>query len=413
MPTAFPSLRSIAKIVFTSAQLAFVPANLVRGGVPQSCPSPQLSCHNTTVVADTCCFNAPGGQLLLTQFWDTNPSTGPSNSWTVHGLWPDRCDGTYDAYCDPSREYTNITAILQSYGQTALLNYMNLYWKDANGSDETFWEHEWGKHGTCISTLSTKCFTSYTAQEEVVDYFNTTVNLYQTLDSYAFLSAAGIVPSATQTYTSAAIIAALKAPRGFIPVIRCASGAINEIWYFFDVRGSVVTGQFVPADPVGATSSCPVSGVKYLPKSGVPVTSTTVPATSTTTATATSTATGTPGTPFAGSGYLIVTSGGTSVGCIISAGTWYTTGTCATFAATASGPGSTLKSSKGNCAIVNGALSCSGSNTNPTIFTNSYGNLAFSGSSTFYANSVPTGQQQSTVFTTSHAASLTIAWQAI
>ncbi len=45
-----------------------------------------LSCHNSTAV-DTCCFNYPGGQLLQTQFWDTDPATGPSDSWTLHGLW--------------------------------------------------------------------------------------------------------------------------------------------------------------------------------------------------------------------------------------------------------------------------------------------------------------------------------------
>lgn len=53
-----------------------------------SCPSNSpLSCQNTTAVSNTCCFNYPGGQLLQTQFWDTDPSTGPSNSWTIHGLW--------------------------------------------------------------------------------------------------------------------------------------------------------------------------------------------------------------------------------------------------------------------------------------------------------------------------------------
>jgi ribonuclease T2 len=53
-----------------------------------SCPlDVPLSCHNTTVYEDTCCFNAPGGQILLTQFWDTAPATGPDDSWTIHGLW--------------------------------------------------------------------------------------------------------------------------------------------------------------------------------------------------------------------------------------------------------------------------------------------------------------------------------------
>lgn len=53
-----------------------------------TCPTDSpLSCQNTTAVTDTCCFNYPGGELLQTQFWDTNPSTGPNNSWTIHGLW--------------------------------------------------------------------------------------------------------------------------------------------------------------------------------------------------------------------------------------------------------------------------------------------------------------------------------------
>jgi ribonuclease T2 len=153
-------------------------------GSPATCSNPQTSCQNTTIVSDLCCFNAPGGQLLQTQFWDTSPSTGPSNSWTVHGLWPDHCDGTYDSNCDPSRAYTNITAILQSYGKTDLLSYMNEFWVDIDGDNESFWEHEWAKHGTCISTLKPSCYTDYTPQEEVPDFFQKTVDIFQTLDSY-------------------------------------------------------------------------------------------------------------------------------------------------------------------------------------------------------------------------------------
>lgn len=50
----------------------------VAAAASKTCPSnTPLSCHNTTVVEDTCCF-IPSGQLLQTQFWDTDPSTGPS-----------------------------------------------------------------------------------------------------------------------------------------------------------------------------------------------------------------------------------------------------------------------------------------------------------------------------------------------
>jgi len=122
----------------------YVPRALA--GTAKTCTNPQTSCQNTTAVTDLCCFNAPGGQLVQTQFWDTSPSTGtlhhvyiicpsslliflgPSNSWTIHGLWPDHCDGTYDSNCDSSRAYTDITGILQSAGKTDLLSYMNTYW---------------------------------------------------------------------------------------------------------------------------------------------------------------------------------------------------------------------------------------------------------------------------------------------
>jgi hypothetical protein len=53
-------------------------ASIALAGELQSCPSDlPLSCQNTTVVEDTCCF-ITAGQLLLTQFWDTDPATGPS-----------------------------------------------------------------------------------------------------------------------------------------------------------------------------------------------------------------------------------------------------------------------------------------------------------------------------------------------
>src|SRR6266536_331853 len=53
-----------------------------------SCPSDSpLSCHNSTIAPDSCCFIYPGGQLLPTQFWDTNPTVGPDDRWTLHGLW--------------------------------------------------------------------------------------------------------------------------------------------------------------------------------------------------------------------------------------------------------------------------------------------------------------------------------------
>ena len=61
---------------------------------------------------------------------------------------------------------------------------MSTYWKDYKGDDETFWQHEWSKHGTCISTLEPHCYTDHKATEEVVDYFQKAVDLFKELPSY-------------------------------------------------------------------------------------------------------------------------------------------------------------------------------------------------------------------------------------
>ncbi|KAI9844320.1 MAG: Ribonuclease T2 precursor (RNase T2) [Thelocarpon superellum] len=244
MPSRLPSPGALAKFALGSAQIALLqPYVGVKGGASAACPNPQ------------------------TQFWDANPSTGPSDSWTIHGLWPDRCDGSFEQYCDSSRQYTDISGIVQSAGNQNLLELMNTYWKDVNGNDESFWEHEWGKHGTCISTLDTGCYTDYAPHEELLDFLNTTVTLFQHLDTYQTLANAGIVPSTTATYTLAEIQDAISSVRGYAVTLGCQRGQLNEVWYHFNVMGSVQTGTFLPTSPDGSKSTCPSTGIKYLPKS--------------------------------------------------------------------------------------------------------------------------------------------------
>ncbi|KAG4438713.1 hypothetical protein IFR05_005793 [Cadophora sp. M221] len=324
----------------------------------------------------------------------------PNNSWTVHGLWPDKCDGTYEANCDPSREYTNITAILQSYEKTDLLSYMNTYWKDYQGNDETFWEHEWGKHGTCISTLDTKCYSGHSGQEEVVDYFEVAVELFKGLDSFAFLEKAGIVPSTTTTYTLAQIQDVLTAAHGFPVTLGCSGTLFEEIWYHYNVLGSVPTGEFVPTSPDGSKSDCPATGLRYVPKYLPATPTTSVPGSTPT------------GTPYLGKGFLQAYTGGANKGCLISAGTWYTTGTCATYTAATSGTGFTLTSSKGPCDIIAGAFSCAAGNT-AGIFSSIDGSLAYADSTSFYAAAVPVGAVQQKVFTAVDAVAVSFVWQII
>lgn len=318
---------------------------------------------------------------------------------------PDNCDGTYEATCDQNRQYTNITEIL-SAGAPDTLSYMQTYWKDYQGDDETFWEHEFGKHGTCISTLDPECYDNYSSGDEAVDFFNKAVELFKTLPSYTWLTDAGIVPSSSATYTLAEIQAALSAKHGKDVVINCDGDSLNELWYQYNVQGSVASGKFVAADVVGSDSTCPSSGIQWIPKNGGggggspdPTTSQPGP-----------TPTGSPG-QLSGKGNLEVGSGGF----VISGGQWYNGGgTAAGFTATPAADGTTftLTSSKGACGIQSSALTCGSSVTAGKFgYDGSY--LTYGGKNTFYAASKPSGTTQGTIYTTSKAVELKITWSAL
>lgn len=97
-------------------------------------------------------------------------------------------------------------------------------------------------------------------------FFQQAVNQFQQLDTYSYLSNAGIVPSNDQTYNNDDILAALSGVRGVNANIACEKGALYQISYTFNVQGSVADGNFIAANPVGEKNSCPSTGIQYLPK---------------------------------------------------------------------------------------------------------------------------------------------------
>ncbi|KAJ7161258.1 ribonuclease [Mycena crocata] len=348
------------------------------------------SCTNTSAIADQCCFQAPGGQLLLTQFWDTDPTTGPSDSWTIHGLWPDHCDGTFDSTCDASRAYTGIGNLLTAQGASDTLTFMNTYWKDNGGDDESFWEHEWSK-GTCMSTLDVKCLPSgSTKGAEAVVYFNTVVRLFKALPTYQWLAAAGITPSASTTHTLASLVTALKAGFGSTPALDCTGSAVSQISYYYHLRGSAIDGTFVAIDAPKA-GSCASTGIKYLTKTGNPASTTTATTTTKTTTSATTTATGAPtGIPTKATIHAI--QNGFSTGGLLSLGTW-STQTLATYTLTGTPSSFTLTSSKGSCGVSGGVFACGSglSSTFSTVTSGSLLLLAYNGGTSFSSDAVPSG----------------------
>ncbi|GAB1211725.1 ribonuclease T2-like [Aspergillus terreus] len=407
---AIPGPQQILQAIAGSLGLSSLsaPASDPSQSTFQHCSKSELSCQTSYHGQDTCCFNYPGGQFLQTQFWDADPAVGPDDSWTIHGLWPDYCNGGFDQFCDSSRKYSNISLILVDAGRRDLLDDMSRYWKDFRGDDPTLWEHEWNKHGTCISTLETHCYEDYYPQREVVDYFDTTMELFRSLPTYQTLADAAIVPSYTETYTRQDIENALAKAHGAEVTIRCRGHTLNEIWYYFNVAGPVQSGSFLPSRPDGQTSNCPARGIRYQPKTPPKHEPTKTRGPSEPTQ---------PGTPFSGRGNLVVSTMGQRRGCIISRGTWYTSGTCATFktrpVAGSADEAFTLQSSKGPCGFDEDVFSCGPRITRPAEFSVDDTKLSYNGNTTFFADKAPKGVIQSKVYASEedHPIELTITWK--
>lgn len=325
---------------------------------------------------------------------------------------PDNCDGTWEEFCAPDREYFNISAIL-SESAPCTLKYMQDYFKDYQGDDEDFWEHEFNKHGTCMSTLDPACYPDFEPGQEVTDYFKRTVKLFKQLPSYDWLAEAGIVPSFTTTYTAADIQAAIRAHHGYDVIINCRNGELDEMWYHFNVQGSIQSGNFIPVPPVGSPSNCPKTGIKYLPKYS------TAPEPTFTTSTVSNPGpTGAPGALSGKGRFYVTTDASSSGGFLISAGTWYRGGgTPATYTATADADGSptfTLKTSKGFCIVrADTSLFCDASVSAGSSFGYDGTYLTYGESNTFFAASLPAGTDQGLVYTSPNSISFQAEWRAV
>ncbi|KAJ3329313.1 ribonuclease T2-like [Blyttiomyces sp. JEL0837] len=203
--------------------------------------------------------------------------TAPTNQWTIHGLWPDNCNGSYNTSalgCDPKRIYTDVQTRLQTYNPTFLPE-ISKTWIAANGDTNWFWSHEWTKHATCFSPVDTSCYPVGTRKDQdIVDFFGATLSLAKSYNAFNILMGAKIVPSDTITYTISAMNAAFSTVlKGYSSAFQCVTDSagkqyVVEVWmYFYSAPGLT----FVPASTankaaVGYSSNCNTSKpVYYLP----------------------------------------------------------------------------------------------------------------------------------------------------
>ncbi len=84
----------------------------------------------------------------------------------MHGLWPQRRDGTWPEFCVPGDEL-DVDEI------SDLVPDLEKAWPSWFSDDETFWNHEWTRHGTCAEKV---------VRGHQHQYFATVLHLHQQLN---------------------------------------------------------------------------------------------------------------------------------------------------------------------------------------------------------------------------------------
>ncbi|EJD03636.1 uncharacterized protein FOMMEDRAFT_154732 [Fomitiporia mediterranea MF3/22] len=169
------------------------------------------------------------------------------NSWTIHGLWPDFCDGSFTQYCDLSRQFnpapspntTNslpdstvvppyhgpgVDTFIVDFGRFDLLDYTSI-------------AHEFSKHATSTSTFGIACYANYKEHEDVINFFDAVVCAFHMFLTYNMLA-------------------------GWCHFLK-QDNILNEMWHFSHVIGTEQYGRFKPVDSTIALM-CSEQGIHYL-----------------------------------------------------------------------------------------------------------------------------------------------------
>lgn len=160
----------------------------------------------------------------------TCPSGYLSNDFNIHGMWPESWSGSYPADCNVNAAF-DITATTKAD--------LNKYWLSYNGDPQSFWLHEWTKHGSCVTPAITSN-----------QYFSKALGLFSTLNILNTLKAAGISPS-SNTITKDSFIKALKYSVDISCLTYNSKSYLNEVRFCFDLNYQQVNCK--------GTSSCGTS----------------------------------------------------------------------------------------------------------------------------------------------------------
>jgi ribonuclease T2 len=124
-------------------------------------------------------------------------------------MWPERNDNSWPQFC--SGNSYSAGAISSIRGE------MDTYWPNlqSHGTSDSFWKHEWEKHGTCAADGSMPGIS------DELSFFQYALDIHSSMPYAKTLAAYGVVPSNSQTYTLSQINQALTQTFNFTVIPSC------------------------------------------------------------------------------------------------------------------------------------------------------------------------------------------------
>eukprot|EP01134_Creolimax_fragrantissima_P001503 CFRG1503T1 len=129
--------------------------------------------------------------------------------FSLHGLWPERLDGTWPQYC-PGPRFSKLSML-------KLLPRLLRLWANMLPKRPmySFWEHEWTRHGKCAIQNNPRMTTQHS-------YFKHALDLFKKYDPLKVWQKAGMsLPSNSNQFSIESLITTYKNNFGVAPVIAC------------------------------------------------------------------------------------------------------------------------------------------------------------------------------------------------
>jgi len=171
--------------------------------------------------------------LILRQIWPATSCMFPGEhtcaiaknitTWVVHGLWPSIKTEIGPAFCNKSLPF-NFDSIKW------LLPRMLKFWPNlyTNTPLDSFWKHEWEKHGTCALGLP--------QIKSESDYFNLTLGLRDDYDFGSILELKSIVPDDTLLLDVDKVKNAIRSQLNVEPMLVCYVLKDSDIQYLSQMQ---------------------------------------------------------------------------------------------------------------------------------------------------------------------------------